>query len=312
MLHLSFRRHKFAHYYWQLNTAVFRRLRITLMIEILLKSLFPTHGGVVKVANFNKSTFFVQILTIFAVASFLKVTNAVAAPANPALVNGYTVSRVVFGQSLLEQVETGKWVEKSVSGGAPLNDFEEKFRTANTVSMIDKTRSLGVLIDVASKQASWFPISDPKQLNFMAAVSSATVDISYVTEVAFSAGRFRKVGPKDWIEETATGQTHSTLKEESSTEDTLTLSDGVNKKLHLNIAEKRIKLSWAPYSAVINLYDITSIGTTPHVVYRFAPELRFDRAAKGYPMSAQQYYESCRTSTIATSPPRSRTWTRLR
>ncbi len=248
-----------------------------------------------KVVYLIKSTFLVTIFAIFMVANFPGSTNAVAAPANPALVNGYTVSRVVFGQSLLEQVETGKWVEKSVSDGAPLSNFEEKFRTANTVSMIDKTRSLGVLIDVASKQASWFPISDPKQLNFIAAVSSATVDISYVTEVAFNGGLFRKVGPKDWIEEGADGKATFTFKEESSTDDTLTLFDSSNKKLHLNIADKSIKLSWAPYTSKDPLYDITSIGTTPHVVYRFAPELRFDRAAKGYPMSAQQYYDKIPT-----------------
>ncbi|CAF3704024.1 unnamed protein product [Rotaria sp. Silwood1] len=51
-------------------------------------------------------------------------------------------------------------------------------------------------------------------------------------------------------------------------------------------------MGWFILSTIIFfLGNVPSAMTIPNYVLTFAPELRFDRAAKGYPMSAQVFYE---------------------
>lgn len=51
-------------------------------------------------------------------------------------------------------------------------------------------------------------------------------------------------------------------------------------------------MGWLVLSVMVTfLSDVPSAQTIPDYVSKFVPELRFDRAAKGYPMSAQVFYE---------------------
>jgi hypothetical protein len=207
------------------------------------------------------------------------------------LVKPGNVTRIDTVDMRYVEVEARKWVEIAKNDAVSFR-FDEVKRDASSVLLYDSSRNVHLKMDLQSRQIFYYAGTDEASKWVLRQISEVGVDVAQVSRVDFASGRWRMDGPRSWVEERADGTVNFRFVEQSRDATSIYIFDA-SRGLRLQMDVKTAKAYWsAPADGPKNeLLTLTAISSTPEIAMRFAPQLRFDRAAKGYPMSAQVFYD---------------------
>ena len=207
-----------------------------------------------------------------------------------------TVTAIRWGEGAsFAQIARKVWQERGPDGGKKF-DFREVARGHADLLLFDASRDTLVRIDLTRKQVRYVPKTGGE-----AAIGSVHETVTGmlwadVDQVDFHNGptsaSFVQVSQRVWHEHDAAGLTKFTFRELNRDNWSAYLRDdsrGVN--VQLDLWTKKVSYSDAS-TPTFTLGEIDDLRMAPDAVARFAPQLRFDRAGRGYPMSAQKFFEA--------------------